>query len=362
MRIYDKKFFRRYTLMFKKAAALLLSAVIMTGASSAAFAEGPVQTVTVTSQMLASAAKTWDGKAELKAGESYVLKKSVTLSKKVTIPKGTTLTLNKGVKLGISSKGSLYVKGKLAMQSGSTLSVSGTFYTYSGSTTSCSGAMKLNKTAKATLGGKLTINKTGVCSGTPKSIKLGKKGSVSVKGKNTCKKLAALLEASSSDKQEIEKLLNGVITKVLIDGELYDGIAMALPKSVMEEAEKEFKDSVAEMGDDAGELKDLTLKDLFDQMYEMLIKPMMDEAGTINSVKVTVTKMSETTLTDEEAEIFKAVGKISKVYSVTIKTDIDFTKKPGSNVEMNFNEEPTEIKVVKIGSNWYLCGDTTGIF
>ena len=86
--------------MFKKTtAAIILSAVIMAGSSVSAFAEAPVQTVVVEQEYAASAAKTWDGKAALKAGQKYVIKKNVTVSGKVTLPKGTTLTVKKGAKL-----------------------------------------------------------------------------------------------------------------------------------------------------------------------------------------------------------------------------------------------------------------------
>ena len=88
--------------MFKKTtAAIILSAVIMAGSSVSAFAEAPVQTVVVEQEYAASAAKTWDGKAALKAGQMYVIKKNVTVSGKVTLPKGTTLTVKKGAKLTI---------------------------------------------------------------------------------------------------------------------------------------------------------------------------------------------------------------------------------------------------------------------
>ena len=96
--------------MFKKTtAAIILSAVIMAGSSVSAFAETPVQTVVVEQEYAASAAKTWDGKAALKAGQKYVIKKNVTVSGKVTLPKGTTLTVKKGAKLTIGSKGALTV-------------------------------------------------------------------------------------------------------------------------------------------------------------------------------------------------------------------------------------------------------------
>ena len=78
--------------MFKKTtAAIILSAVIMAGSSVSAFAETPVQTVVVEQEYAASAAKTWDGKAALKAGQKYVIKKNVTVSGKVTLPKGCLL-------------------------------------------------------------------------------------------------------------------------------------------------------------------------------------------------------------------------------------------------------------------------------
>mgnify|MGYP002999272718 CR=1 FL=1 len=112
--------------MFKKTtAAIILSAVIMAGSSVSAFAETPVQTVVVEQEYAASAAKTWDGKAALKAGQKYVIKKNVTVSGKVTLPKGTTLTVKKGAKLTIGSKGALTVKGTLSVKSGATLAVSG---------------------------------------------------------------------------------------------------------------------------------------------------------------------------------------------------------------------------------------------
>ena len=65
--------------MFKKVTAFLLSAVIMAGASTAVYAESIPQTVIVEQEYGASAAKVWDGKTTMKAGQKYVLKKSVTI-------------------------------------------------------------------------------------------------------------------------------------------------------------------------------------------------------------------------------------------------------------------------------------------
>lgn len=201
--------------MFKKTtAAIILSAVIMAGSSVSAFAETPVQTVVVEQEYAASAAKTWDGKAALKAGQKYVIKKNVTVSGKVTLPKGTTLTVKKGAKLTIGSKGALTVKGTLSVKSGATLAVSGTLTTAKGSKLIDAGTIKFAKTAKVTLGGKLTVSKTGKVTGAPKSIKLAKTGSAAITGTNSCKKLAALLSTAADstkdtlaqDKKEVEIL------------------------------------------------------------------------------------------------------------------------------------------------------------
>ena len=98
--------------MFKKTtAAIILSAVIMAGSSVSAFAEAPVQTVVVEQEYAASAAKTWDGKAALKAGQKYVIKKNVTVSGKVTLPKGNYPDRKKGRKAHHRLKGRADRKG-----------------------------------------------------------------------------------------------------------------------------------------------------------------------------------------------------------------------------------------------------------
>ena len=235
--------------MFKKTtAAIILSAVIMAGSSVSAFAEAPVQTVVVEQEYAASAAKTWDGKAALKAGQKYVIKKNVTVSGKVTLPKGTTLTVKKGAKLTIGSKGALTVKGTLSVKSGATLAVSGTLTTAKGSKLTDAGTIKFAKTAKVTLGGKLTVSKTGKVTGAPKSIKLAKTGSAAITGTNSCKKLAALLstaadstkDALAQDKKEVETFLNNVANSVVKDGSVYSAIKMAVPADYFKQAEDEF--------------------------------------------------------------------------------------------------------------------------
>lgn len=346
--------------MFKKAAALLMSAVIMAGASSVAFAESVPQTITVEQEFGASAAKEWDGKSEMKAGQSYVLKKSVTISKKVTIPTGTTLTLNKGVKLGISASGSLYVKGKLAMKAGSTLSVSGTLYTYKGSTTSVSGTVKFNTNkAKVTLGGKLTVNKTGVVSGTPKSIKLGKNGSVANKGKITCKKLNELIGGTSSNDQDIkdiENMLNSIYDELLSTGSIYNSIKKAVPASYIEKAEKEFEEQI-KLYDTNGEMAGMTLGDFIDSLFGALIS---DTIQGIEYMKVSVVKATEckNELTDDQLVYFAGCKEINAAYRIEMKVDHKF--KAGFDPEdfgLTIADGNSEAVVVKADGKWYLCAD-----
>lgn len=343
---------------FRKITAILLGATIMAASSTAVFAESsPIQTATVQQELGASAVKTWDGKSALKAGESYVLKKSVTISKKVEIPKGTTLTLNKGVKLGISAKGSLYIRGTLAMKSGSTLSVSGKLYTYSGSKISDTGAIKLNTNkANVTIGGTLAVNKGGSISGTPKSIKLGKSAKVTVKGKNTCKKLEKLLgdSSASSNVQEIEKMLNGVYQELLDTGSLYSSLKKAVPASYIEKAEKEFADQIKEL-DTTGEMAGMTLGNFVDGLFGALLG---EALNGIESMKVSVVKATkyDKELTDEQKEFFEGCKNIESVYLAEIKPDIKFKDgfDPAAS-DVVVSDDAAELVVVKADGKWYLC-------
>lgn len=348
-----------------KIAALLVGAAIMAAPTAIAFAESVPQTVVVEQQLGASATKTWDGKSALKAGQNYVLKKSVTLSKKVEIPKGTTLTLNKGVKLGISAKGSLYIRGTLAMKSGSTLSVSGKLYTYSGSKISDTGAIKLNTNkATVTIGGTLAVNKGGTISGTPKSIKLGKNAKVTIKGTNSCKKLAALLGADSElekDKKAIAEKITAIEETVLLRGDLYGAMEMAYPEAVLKRTEEEFKAMMAEL-DETGEYADMTVKDFYNQLYTGLLKPMIDQAGTIKSVKATVVKLTDclNSLSDEEKAFFADCGTITKAYIAELKSDVDMDVNPGKE-DYIVLDESMEIRVVNIGGEWYFSGEVSSL-
>lgn len=344
--------------MFKKTtAAILLSAVIMAGSSVSAFAETPVQTVVVEQEYAASAAKVWNGKTALKAGEKYVVKKNTTVSSKITLPKGATLTVNKGAKLTIGSKGALTVKGTLSVKSGATLAVSGTLTTAKGSKVTDAGTIKFGKNSKITLGGKLTVSKTGKVSGTPKSIKLAKTGSAAITGTNSCKKLAALLNTSADtiaqDKKDIETMLNNIADTYVKNGSVYQALKAAVPADYLKQAEEEFAAAAKEL-DPSDEMYGMT----FEQFIDALVSALMgDVTSVIDSIKVSVVDLTDckSKLTDEQKQIFANTGDITKAYTAKVKSDVTF--KPGVDTS-NFTatDDTSDITVVYAGGNWYIAG------
>lgn len=345
---------------FRRLTALLVGAAIMAASSTAVYAENVPQTqVTIRQELGASSAKTWDGKSALEAGKKYVLSKSVTISKKVEIPKGTTLTLNKGVKLGIGAKGSLYIRGTLSMKAGSTLSVSGKLYTYSGSKISDSGSIKLNTNkANVTIGGTFTVNKTGAVSGAPKSIKLGKNAKVTVKGKNTCDKLAELIggdSAADKEKQEIETMLNGMFDELLSTGNLYSTIKKAVPASYIEKAEKEFEEQIKEL-DTTGEMAGMTMEDLVNGLFSVMIEEINK---SIDSLKISVVKLEDCKgkLTEDQLLLFADCKNIEKAYLADLKVDVKYKEGyEAADSELSV-ADTVQITVVKADGNWYLCSD-----
>ena len=338
--------------MFKKTtAAIILSAVIMAGSSVSAFAEAPVQTVVVEQEYAASAAKTWDGKAALKAGQKYVIKKNVTVSGKVTLPKGTTLTVKKGAKLTIGSKGALTVKGTLSVKSGATLAVSGTLTTAKGSKLTDAGTIKFAKTAKVTLGGKLTVSK---------SIKLAKTGSAAITGTNSCKKLAALLSTAADstkdtlaqDKKEVETFLNNVADSVIKDGSVYSAIKMAVPADYFKQTEDEFN-AYTKTLDPSDEAYGMTFEQFIDALLSAQIESI---TNSVQSIKISVADLSDckSKLTADQKQMYANCGDIAKAYIAKIKSDVTF--KPGADTSGYNTDDLGEITVVNAGGNWYIAG------
>ena len=339
--------------MFKKTtAAIILSAVIMAGSSVSAFAEAPVQTVVVEQEYAASAAKTWDGKAALKAGQKYVIKKNVTVSGKVTLPKGAKLT--------IGSKGALTVKGTLSVKSGATLAVSGTLTTAKGSKLTDAGTIKFAKTAKVTLGGKLTVSKTGKVTGAPKSIKLAKTGSAAITGTNSCKKLAALLSTAADstkdtlaqDKKEVETFLNNVADSVIKDGSVYSAIKMAVPADYFKQTEDEFN-AYTKTLDPSDEAYGMTFEQFIDALLSAQIESI---TNSVQSIKISVADLSDckSKLTADQKQMYASCGDIAKAYIAKIKSDVTF--KPGADTSGYNTDDLGEITVFNAGGNWYIAG------
>ena len=339
--------------MFKKAMAFILSAVIMAGASTAAFAESAPQTITVEQEYGASAAKTWDGKSAMKAGQSYVLKKSVTIKSKVTLPKGATLTVNKGVTLTIGAKGALTVKGKLVVKSGATVTVSGKLVTAKGSTVSDSGTIKLTKNkANVTIGGKFVINKGGKITGAPTAISLGDSAKVTVKGTNSCKKLQALLKGAANDVKadtaEIEKMLNTYVRKAF-KGDVYGAVTEVMPEDYIKQADAEIQKQYG-----------VTLEEFLNTYLVEMLKAYgvdTDElAKQADSVSVKVIKLTDCLkdLTADQKAILSGCGKITKAYIAEIKAEIDGSVEdiPGLSV----NDGGAEATVAYAGGKWYIVG------
>lgn len=320
--------------MFKKTAAFLLSAVIMAGSSTVTFAENSqVQTIVCEQQLGASSSKTWDGKAELEAGKKYVLKKSVKITGEVTIPKGTTLVINKGAKLTVSKTGKLTVSGTLTAKAGSTISVSG--------------KVAFKKTAKATLGGKFTVNKTGSVSGTPKTLKLGKSGVVTINGKSTCKKLTALVQTEDTteqDKKTIETNLNNLVSSFL-SGNVTKSLTYVYPEAYIQELSEAF------------EAYGMTMDDFFAMFINQVIEEyglnLDDAAAELSNCTVSVTKLTDCTkeLTDEEklavSSMFNGTADIEKAYTVDAVVCVNGVPVEGADVQ---------IKFAKVGGSLYLFG------
>ena len=334
--------------------AIVLSAILATSIPTVGMAATEPAAVTELASTV-SAAKVWDGTSTLKEGTKYVLKKSVTINKKVVIPKGSSLIISKGVKLGIGSKGSLYVKGSLVVKSGATLSVSGKFYTYNGSKISDYGKIVLNKNKPTvSLNGSTTVYKTGSISGTPKKLTLGDDAKVTVNGKNTCTKLKTAIKEKSQiakDSAEIEKMYSKALTAVYVDGNYSEYVKATFPQSMIDKEIAEFERLMAE----SGESYEGDYFDYMDEIYNSFLKPMFDEIGTFNSASADVVKIQKSSLNADEKALLddSDLKGVSKVYIVTVKPVFDITLNPDVEYSAEDFASESDIKVAKINGTWY---------
>lgn len=255
--------------MFKKISALILSGVLLAEMTTA-YAELPAQqTITTEAQYYAGASE-WNGKAELKAGKSYVVTKDVTISKAVTLPKGAKLTVKNGAKLTIGKNGALTVKGTLTINKKSTLAVKGSLTVAKSKKLVVSGNVIFAKTAKVKLNGKITINKTGRISGEPKSLSVGSSAKITANSKITSEKLY-----KEYDKAYLTDMCQSECEMVFVEGNYYGLLESSFPKAMLErvkeDTEKQLEEYAKELEAMGYEDGEITFEEYLDSVCEIIV-------------------------------------------------------------------------------------------
>lgn len=180
--------------MKKKILAALLIAATLTSTLSAEVSAADIQTVTVTREYGAAAAKVWDGKTALKKNTSYIINKNVSIKDNLTIPSGCKLTINEKAKLNIGNgakltiNGSIIVKGQLALNGGLVINKGKVLQNY--------GTVNFGK-GDITINGKYIAKSTSTTSGEAK-FKVGSSAVITLNGTNKSKALEkAYLDAAA---------------------------------------------------------------------------------------------------------------------------------------------------------------------
>ena len=322
--------------MFKKRiCALALCAVMTVGAAVPAGAE--VYSASVVQELGATTkAVEWNGKTALKAGKSYVVSKNVTVSKKITIPSGTTVTVKNGAKLWVSSKGKLLIKGTLTVNKGATLAVTGTLYEYKAKKLNVSGAMNFGTKSKITLNGNVTVKSTGTVKGTPKAISVGQYAAVTVKGKNSSEKFAKAIEIGA-----VEKVIGTFFTKSICRSDLYGAMTAVYPADYIKKLDEMFVAAGSSLKDycklQAENMKADAKDDVFGEFY----------GDKTANVEVSVTKTTDITksLTAEQKAVAKEIcGGADKAYSVEAVLSVGMV------------DDKVTIAVIEKDGKWYLLG------
>ena len=335
--------------MLKKILAALLCAAVSVGASMAAFAETPQQVYTESVvKELGAKAVTWDGKTELKAGESYVVTKDITISSKgVVVPHGTTLTVKNGAKLWVNSKGALIIGGKLTVAKGAKLAVSGYLEVsgegyiggYGNGTLNVNGELRFGAKSEARFdGGKTVISSTGAVYNKPKSLFVHANATVSIKGKDNGKAFTEPLK-----KRSLSVKTRKFLYTALAENDLYGALRYMYPQSYLDTLDGKFREADTDLK---------TYCRTFD-------KQMADEYSEETAVNADITcwnvginkYTAVTSLTAEEKAAAKAVcGSSSyKVYDVSARLSIT----EGCILLL---EEQLSFRAVYSGGKWYLLG------
>lgn len=321
--------------MLKKLAALLLSAIISVSAVTVTVSAQELQTAAITREAEASYTK-WNGKTTMQAGKNYIVTSDVTISKKVTVPAGTTLVVQKGAKLWINTKGALYIKGKLNVKAGGVLAVSGTLYQYKSKSLAVYGEMRFGSKSKVTLNGKVSIYSKGKVTGTPKTLSVGSAAAFTCAGENSCAKLDKYI-----DRTAIEKQLEAAFALAVKDNDIYGAVNTLLCKEHIAAIDSAFASAGT------------TLKAYCDEYADTYMTELKNEgisSASVKSVDVKATKLTEKkTLTGDIKTIADTYYNGGKVYevscTVTVKTSTD-----------TYAEKTVLFMAEKDGA-WYMLGE-----
>lgn len=323
--------------MKKRIISLILGAVLSVSAPLGAFAEAvsAEQTAYVTQESGASAA-VWNGKTALKSGKSYIVNSDITISKAMVIPSKTTVTVKSGAKLWISSAGSLTVKGTLKVQSGATVAVTGKLALSVGKVISNSGTIRFGTKSTAVINGKLSINKAGVVSGKPKSLSLGNKAVITVKGKNECAKLVSAVE-----KRDITAVFEEMYSAALVDKDFAKSASTVYPDEYVKTADAYLKTQGSSWSEQCKE---------FNKQLQSEVA--VETSAKITSVSVLVSSMKDITKTVGSADkaVLDAVyGKYDKVYDISAALTVNKDNDGGKISAM----------AVLSGGKWYVMPHST---
>ncbi|MBQ8170742.1 MAG: hypothetical protein IJZ95_02005 [Oscillospiraceae bacterium] len=324
--------------MLKKLTAAVISAVMAVSFVGATASAQQIQTATISSEYGASAAVKWNGKTALKAGQNYVVSSNVTVSKKITIPSGTTVTVQDGAKLWVSGKGSLYIKGKLVVKADSILAVTGKLHQYKGKVLKVYGQMRFASKASVTLNGKTTVYSKGSVTGTPNTCSVGPNATLTCSGKNSCKKLDEYI-----DRTAIAKRMDSYFTQSIKELDVYGGFKAIFSKAYINALEDAFS-----------ALGEMTLEDYCTAFTEEYKASLIKDGITpskIKSVDVKLTEMAEQKkLTGDLKTLADSYYKgWSKVYDVTCEVTVKTASASRTEV--------AELVVICAKSGkWYLLG------
>ncbi len=324
--------------MFKKLTAVVISAIMTVSFAGITASAQQAETATISRDYGASAAVKWNGKTTLKAGQNYVVSSDVTVSKKITIPSGTTVTVQNGAKLWVSGKGSLYIKGKLVVKADSILAVTGKLYQYKGKVLQVYGQMRFASKASVTLNGKTVIYSKGTVTGTPKTCSVGPNATLTCSGKNSCKKLDEYI-----DRTAVTKRLDAYFTQSIKNLDVYGGFKTIFSKAYINALEDAFK-----------ALGEMTMEDYcaaFAEEYKTALKEDGITPSEINSVDVKITEMEEQkSLT---GDLRTLADNYYKGWSKVYKVSCEITAKTAS---VSRTEAASFVVICAKSGKWYLLG------